>query len=150
MGFTSRNAEKLSMLRVQRLTGRIVMAASSPTSDAGLVAPCSGEIVDVVANQIVAGGGGTSIALTIQKQPANVAALATGAVIARTDGAYAAVDLRGRIAKPAGATRPVVSATRANRRVNKGDLLVATLTPTGTYSATFPTWGFEIHIAPDA
>lgn len=148
MGLSAKKAEKLSSLRHEVLEEKVVMTASAATKGY-LQVPYAGEIVDVIVSQPVAGASGTSIATDIQKQKANVAVLATNAVLALASGAYAAVDARKKITKAAGDTYPVLSATKANRRVAKGDQLVVTVTPTGTYVTTFPTVLVQVLIAPD-
>lgn len=148
MGIVAKKAERLSILRHYIEQLQIVMTASAATKGY-FIAPCDGELVDVIAAQPVAGAGGTSLAIDFQKQKSNVAMLATNAVLALASGAYAAVDARKKITKAAGDTYPVLSATRANRRVKKGDQIVVTVTPTGTYSVTFPTVAVTILIAAD-
>jgi hypothetical protein len=138
MGLSARKADKLSILRSARLEDKIVMTASAATKGF-VIAPCDGELVDVIMSQPIPGANGTSIAATLTKRTANVAMLATEPVLTVAAAAYAAVDARKKIAAISGCTRPVITATKANRRVKKGDQVEITITPTGTYSATFPT-----------
>jgi hypothetical protein len=150
MGLTARKADALSQLRSIKLHA----AGASPAITASAVliqmgiAPCSGELVDVLIGQNVAGSaGGTSLAFDVKKGATSM--LATAGVLTRAIGDNKALDSRGRLPALSGCTRPVIHGTKATRRVAKGDIITLTVTPTGTYSGSLPQPIATIVINPD-
>jgi len=96
------------------------------------------ELVDVLMVQNAAGAGGTNWALQIKKNNTGGNILSTAGLITLASGANIKVDAAGKLALPAGATRPVLTATRADRRFKKGDRATFDVTLTGVYT-TGPT-----------
>lgn len=92
---------------------------------------------DVVVNQVVAGTGGTSTTVAVRKN-GSVDMLATNATVPLSAGALAVLDMRGELALPSGATRPVAK-TDGSETITKGDVIYVYSTESGTYSphATF-------------
>lgn len=149
MGIGSKSFEGRSGLGVVRL-----QAEGNPAT-AGIielgVAPCDGEVVDAVVAQRTAGVGGTYREVQISKGRNGVAAaalLTTQARLTLAAGAFAAVDAKKKIAAIAGCVRPVLSGTKATRRVKKGDTLYATVTDNGVYG-TAPFVHVAVLIKPD-
>lgn len=107
----------------------------------------SGTIVDVILHQSTAGTAGTSWTANIKKNGTTI--FATNGVLALASGANAATDTRGEITPvPTGATRPVLTATKANLLLKKGDILSWDLTVTGTYTGTAPFIGIIVLVDP--
>lgn len=147
MGLTARKAEKFSILRQVSLVAATKSLAGAAIT-IPLVAPCDGELVDVVVSQGLAGTGGTSWAAGVTKRN-GTNMLATNPSITLAAGANVKGDVRRKIPNTTGVTRAVLHATRSNRRVARGDSILVTITPTGTYTGTAPDVGVVLEIAAD-
>lgn len=115
------------------------------------VAPFAGELFDLIVGQGIVGVAGTSFSVQIKKQTrggALVSMLSTEGVLTLAAGDAASVDARKQITAINGCTRPVISSTVATRRFAKGDLLRATITPTGAYT-TSPQIALTLALSPD-
>lgn len=139
----------------QSILGKVAVENTFLTANAGAaylgVAPCDGEVVDVVVGQNEPGTVGTDVAIAVKKSPqggAVVDVLDTQGKVTRAGGAGTSVDARAQIAAVAGCVRPVITATVANRRVKKGDALHAVATETGGYTV-HPTVNVQVIIRPD-
>jgi hypothetical protein len=104
----------------------------------GVCAARDGEVIKniLVSTPVAGSAGGTSMAFTVKKNGTTVCA--TDAVLARSDGDNASVDVLGYVTKPAGATKAVLSATLSAITLAYGDDLSVDIALTGTYSGTFP------------
>jgi hypothetical protein len=159
----TRNVDIVSPLRYKEihfhdllpaLTGTLagVMLGAWPYSSKvpfgqGTVLPgTSGKIVDVLLHQSTVGTAGTSWTANVKKNGTTI--FATNGVLALASGANVAVDSRGEISLPTGATRPVLTSTLANLLLKKGDVLSWDLTVSGTYTGTAPFIGIVVVIDP--
>lgn len=133
MGSTSQFMHPKSPLRYHCIRFQFSTTATLTASVMGAL-PAAAKIKDIVVTQAAAGVGGTSFAVTVKKNGTSVCS--TDAVIALADGANKNVNLAaspmGAIAKPTGATRPVLDATKAS--CSQGDVFTADITLTGSYS----------------
>ncbi len=148
MGIGAKSFEGRSAL------GQVQLEGQGAPATAGLVqlgvAPCDGEITDVVHGQQAAGVGGTYAEFQLVRTRAGAATnvLATQSRITLAAGAGVAVDAKKKIAAVTNCVRPVLSGTKATRRVKKGDAIHALATYTGVYT-TAPTSQLSVLIKPD-
>lgn len=149
MGIGAKSFEGRSALRFVQLRNQ-GNPATAGIIELG-VAPCDGEIDDVVVSQRTAGVGGVYREFQVNRQRVGGAvtpALATQARLTLAAGAGAAVDAKKKIAAIAGCVRPVLHGTKANRRVKKGDAISVTVTDNGAYG-TAPFCHVCVCIKPD-
>lgn len=93
------------------------------------------KIVDVIVGQSTAGTAGTSWSVAIKKN--TTAICSTAPVLALASGANAAMDCKGDLALPTGATRGMLK-TDGSILIKKGDVIQYDLTVTGTYTGAAP------------
>jgi len=103
-----------------------------------------GKVVDVIIYQAAVGVGGTSVTCNILKNGTTI--FTTNGVIALASG-VAAIDAKGELAVPTGATRPVLK-TDSTVLCKKGDVFALTTTVTGTYT-TAPNLGIIVVVDPN-
>ena len=89
-----------------------------------------GKVVDIIATLEVAGSI-TNLTITPKKNNSQ-AICSTNGIIAVAAGVGATIETKAERALPAGATRPVLSSTEANRTLDKGDRVTIDFAQSGT------------------
>lgn len=150
MGNLTRSMDRSSGQRRARFTETVEDLAGAALKRIAFVATRSGRLRNVAIHQVSAGVDGTSWACQVSKEATNGGGstnmLGTAGAITLAGGANKGGDAEGNITTgQSGVTRPVLSATAANLRFAKGDCLVFTFTPTGTYT-TPPVIGAMVEV----
>jgi hypothetical protein len=148
MGINAKEFESRTAL------GKVHLASFATVVDAANimigVAPCDGEIVGFIVGQLTAGTTGVDVSYAlkrIRQGGLEVAVTSTSAKITLAAGVGASVDVAAKIAAIAGCVRPILSTTKANRMVKKGDIIYSAQTQNGAYNP-FPIAGFSVAIKP--
>lgn len=148
MGTSAKSFEGRSIL------GKVVHEGQGNPATAGFIdlgtVTADGELEDFIHAQRTAGVGGVYAEFQLVRTRGGVATnmLATQSRLTLAGGAGIAVDAKKKIAAVANCVRPALSATKANRRVKKGDTLHAIATYNGAYG-TAPVSALAAVIKPD-